>query len=190
MRYSGDDPDRWRGFVFGLLGSVAGLMAMDAYWKYVASQLTPEEGSSKAQNGNDQSHSLDNISLVGKYYREEESSTEALGRLIYESLTGYTPRAPETKEVLSYLVHWGYGMFQGGMYGALRSRARGLDPKGGLLYGAGLWLLGDEVAVPALGLQGGPTTVSNVQHLHRLGAHLAYGLGTATATQLLHRLFK
>jgi hypothetical protein len=76
------------------------------------------------------------------------------------------------------------------MYGALRSQADGLDLKGGLLYGTGLWLLGDELAVPALGLQGGPATVSGVQHLNRLGAHLAYGLGIATATQLLRRFFK
>lgn len=190
MRYYDGEPNRWRGFVLGLAGSVAGLMAMDAYWKYVAPQLTPEENGSEGGSSNGQSHALDNVSLVGKYYREEESSTEALGRLIYESLTGYTPRSPEAKEVLSYLVHWGYGMFQGGMYGALRSQAEGLDLKGGMLYGAGLWLVGDEMAVPALGLQGGPTTVSGVQHLHRLGAHLAYGMGTATATQILHRFFK
>lgn len=190
MNNSGCEPNRWRGFVFGLLGGVVGLVAMDSYWKYVAPQLASDESSSNGGDGNGQSQALANISLVGKYYREEESSTEALGRLIYESLTGYTPRSPETREALSYLVHWGYGTFQGGMYGALRSQADGLDLKGGLLYGTSLWLLGDELAVPALGLQGGPTAVSGVQHLNRLGAHLAYGLGTATATHLLHRFFK
>jgi hypothetical protein len=114
MGYSGCEPNRWRGFVLGLLGGVAGLVAMDSYWKYVAPQLTSNENGSKGGSGNNQSHALAKISLVGKYYRDEESSTEALGRLIYESLTGYTPRSSETREALSYLVHWGYGTFQGG----------------------------------------------------------------------------
>jgi hypothetical protein len=180
----------WKGFVLGVVGSVAGLAAMSLYWQYVAPQLSGGEENSQeeTEGGNGQQRPFDNISLVGKYYREEESSTEALGRRLYENVTGYTPRS-ETREMLSYLIHWGYGLAQGGLYGALRSSANGLDLKGGLLYGTGLWLLGDELAVPALGLQGGPTSVSSEQHLNRLGAHLAYGLGTAAATQILRRIF-
>jgi len=65
-----------------------------------------------------------------------------------------------------------------------------LDILGGPAYAAGLWLLGDELVVPMLGLQSGPTAVPPVQHANRLGAHLAYGLATGVATGLLRRLLK
>ena len=90
--------------------------------------------------------------------------------------------------MLSELVHWGYGLLQGGLYGAARASARGLDLEGGVVYAGLLWLIGDELAVPLLGLQGGPTAATPMQHVNRLGAHVAYGLGTAAVTQTLKHL--
>ncbi len=89
------------------------------------------------------------------------------------------------------MIHWLYGMVQGGMYGAMRgtnSKTHGLDLTGGAAFATGLWLLGDELAVPMLGLQGGPTTVTPADHVNRLGAHLAYGLATTAITRVLNRM--
>ena len=177
--------NRWQGFILGLAGSVAGLLAMGLYWRYIAPLLTNEENE---KNSKSQSKPLDDISLIGKNYKKGESSTAALGRLIYRQITGAAPKSAEAKTILSNLVHWGYGLLQGGLYGLWRSSASGLDPQGGLLYGTVLWLLGDELAVPLLGLQSGPTAAPPMQHLNRLGAHWAYGLGTAVVTQMLRRL--
>ncbi|MCL4302565.1 MAG: hypothetical protein KJ077_43145 [Anaerolineae bacterium] len=184
------EPNRWKGFICGLLGSVAGLTAMSLYWQYVAPALSDESSNNPGEkSGEDRLQPLDDISLTGKQYRDGESSTAALGRILYQQVTGQEPKSPETRTALSYLVHWGYGLGQGGLYGAARSSVNNLDLAGGVMFGAGLWLLGDELVVPLLGLQGGPTTVSSAQHTHRLGAHVAYGLGLAAATQLLRRLF-
>jgi hypothetical protein len=108
---------------------------------------------------------------------------------MYQSITGKEPETKETKELLSQLVHWGYGILQGGLYGAWRDgNGRHPDLKSGAVFGTGLWLLGDELTVPALGLQSGPTAVPPQDHLNRLGAHLAYGLATAVTTRVLHKL--
>lgn len=190
---------RWKGFVAGSMGSLVGLMAMGFYQQQIAPAVKEMAGGGSRQGsggqsgsqgngqsrGQGQSEPLDDISLVGRHYEKDESATAALGRIAYKEISGQEPQSEETEEMLSYLVHWGYGIFQGGMYGALRASADGLDVKGGLGYATALWLFGDELAVPMLGLQGGPTSVSEVQHLNRLGAHLAYGLGTAIATQTL-----
>lgn len=56
----------------------------------------------------------DDINLFGRKYREGESSTETVGRLLYERTTGQEPK-PQTQNLLSYLVHWGYGLLQGGI---------------------------------------------------------------------------
>jgi hypothetical protein len=181
------DSNRWKGFVLGVAGSVAGLMAMAYYWQIVPA-LFKGESSQGSKNDAGEAPSQD-ISLIGKQYREDESSTAALGRIIYSQIVGQEPRSQETETALSYLIHWVYGMLAGGVYGAVAGRSKGLAIKGGLAYGTALWLYGDEAMVPLLGLQGGPMAVSPAQHAHRLGAHLAYGLGTAAATQLLQRLF-
>src|SRR5690606_7916127 len=113
----------------------------------------------------------------------------ALGRLLYANVTGKEPQSEETRQLLSYLVHWGYGIFQGAVYGCQRRRAPLLDLGGGLSHAMRLWLLGDELMVPMLGLQAGPTTIPPVQHVNRLGAHLFYGWATALATKLLQLIF-
>jgi hypothetical protein len=173
-----------------MIGGAAGLLAMQAYWQRVAPQVK-ENVDLGGREAYPETANLDDISLIGQQHREEESSTAALGRMIYQAITGKEPQSEETKEALSYLVHWGYGLLQGGLYGAARAgngHSRGLDLLGGAVHATGLWLLGDEAAVPLLGLQEGPTAVRPVGHLNRYGAHLAYGLTTAATTQLLEKM--
>lgn len=171
-----------------MAGSLAGLAAMRAYWQSIA----PAVQENVDLGGTDvypDPVDLDDVSLVGQQHEEQESATAALGRLVYHSVTGKTPETEETKQLLSYLVHWGYGILQGGLYGAWRAgNGRAPDFRSGAAYATGLWLLGDEAAVPALGLQAGPTATAPKGHLNRLGAHLAYGLTTAVTSRLLHKL--
>jgi len=178
------DANRWRGAVLGLLGSIGGLMAMRAYWQYLAPHVTdymdalddePEETAEAAGD----------VSLFGKQYEEGESSTAALGRILYRRLAGRKPRAKESRQMLSYLVHWTYGMLQGSVQGALM---RGASPIGSLVYATALWFVGDEIVVPMLGLQPGPAASSVADHLNRLGAHWAYGLGTGASCAILEEI--
>lgn len=181
------DNNRWKGFVIGVVGSAAGLVAMNKYWQLVAPKVQEQEALSDTTIY-PENVDLDDIALTEKHYKEDESSTAALGRMAYRSLTGKEPRSKEGKEILSYLTHWAYGLLQGGLYGAFRGNSgKLLDFRGGAAHGAGLWLLGDETAVPMLGLQKGPTAVTPASHINRLGAHLAYGLTTAATTQLLSK---
>jgi hypothetical protein len=183
-------PNRWHGFVVGILGGAAGLLGMALYWRYVAPNL--EEAAAgivpapdAEDEGQDEPGPLDDVSIPGPLYQGEESSTAALGRLVYQGVAGRPPRAKETRNLLSQLVHWGYGLLQGGLYGATRASARGLDVEGGVVYAGLLWLIGDELVVPLLGLQAGPTAASPIAHVNRLGAHVAYGLATSAVTQTL-----
>lgn len=185
-----EQTNRWRGLFIGMAGSLAGLVAMQAYWKYVAPKVE-EKVKLGGENVYPSQAKLDNISVVGQQHKEDESSTAALGRLMYRAVTGKEPRSKEAQTLLSYLVHWGYGLLQGGVYGATRgakSKDRGLDLTGGAAFATGLWLLGDELVVPLLGLQDGPTAVAPSSHINRLGAHLAYGLATTTTTRVLSKI--
>lgn len=185
-----DTENRWKGFIIGAAGSVAGLMAMRWYWEKIAPTVK-ERVNLGGTDAYPENVDLDDISQVERHPDPDESSTAVVGSMAYEQVTGSEPETEETRTMLSYLAHWGYGMLQGGLYGAARAANgtdKGLDLSGGAAHGFGLWLLGDEVTVPLLGLQEGPSAVSPVGHINRLGAHLAYGLATAATTQILRRM--
>lgn len=177
--------NRWKGFVLGVVGAAAGVTAMKYYWQGVIAINGKDPRSEK--NTSDM-HALDDISIAGEHHQEGESSTEAVGRLAFQAIADKEPKK-QTKETLSYSVHWGYGLLVGGLYGAIRGGSGKLiDVPGGLVYGTGLWFFGSELAIPLLGLSEGPTTQSLASHAYGLGAHFAYGLATAATTQLLYRV--
>ncbi|CAN5861536.1 hypothetical protein BH20GEM1_BH20GEM1_09650 [soil metagenome] len=176
--------NHWKGLVLGTVGGAAGVIAMAWYWK-AASALAG--GDPRKQAHNPEPHALDSITLIGEHHEEGESTTAAVGRILYRRATGKNPESEETRNALSYLVHWAFSMLTSGIYGAIRGRADFPDVKGGLSLGVGLWLIGDELGTPLLGLAKGPTAYPPALHAHGLGAHVAYGIVSAGATQLLHR---
>lgn len=171
--------------LIGTAGGLAGTLAMKAYWKAV----TKASGSDPRSQTRKTNGSTTHIALLGVHHKEGESSTEALARLGYEAVADEEP-APADKTTLSEVVHWTYGAAQGAIFDALSRRLPGPKWVQGLSYGGLMWLVGDELAVPALGLADGPRKFPMRQHAHRLGSHLAYGLGAAVATGALHRLVR
>jgi hypothetical protein len=233
---SNREPDRWKGFVLGVVGAIPGMIAMDYFWKVVY-RLQSSSSSSSGSNGNQSSQASQSdqssqsgqssqtnqvgqsaqsqsqsgtqvatqshpqpssqasqqeeqhiISPFGRHFEEGESSTAAMGRIIYHWITGKEPQCEETRSLLSNLTDWGFGMLMGGVYGALRGEEKAFDFKGELLYAFGLWLFADEIGVPLMGLAKGPKGYPISLHLEDLGAHLVYGLVTFTTTKLLERI--
>jgi hypothetical protein len=182
--------NRWKGFVLGTTGGIAGVLAMSAYWQIVTSATGQDPRKAQKQNETPEDlRWLDDISLLGKNHKDGESSTAALGRLAYRAVTGQEPESEETRTVLSYLVHWIISMGASGLYGALRGQQHGIDSRGGMRLAVLLWLLGDELLMPLTGFTDGPTAYPANLHAHGWGAHAAYGLASAAATQLLMDVF-
>lgn len=180
------DERRLSGLVRGVLGGVAGLLAM---------RLATEAGRALAGDGGDEgggggaierSEALDDVAIGELRTREGEPAPATLGRLAYRAVEGSEPDE-DTRRRLGRAVHWGYGVLMGGAYGAVRPDAEIPDTTVGLGFGLALWLVGDEIVVPLLGLAGGPTAHRWTDHATALGAHLVYGATTAAATQALAR---
>lgn len=182
----------WQDFTIGLVGGAVGVLAMDLFRVYISPQIMPDEngqgakGNTRGGQGGTQGED-DSISLVGQHHRPDESSTAALGRMMYHAVEAHDPDK-KTKAELSNLVHWSYGVLQGGVYGVMQPALGNNVLMSGALFGTGLWLLGDELAVPLLGLQDGPGAAPPSTHVNRLALHLAYGITTAATTQLLKRM--
>lgn len=184
----GIENEHVEGMVRGALGSLAGLAAMGLFFKATQSLSNGSDGGGEEEEDIiEKQDALDDISVVGEQSREDEPATASVGRIGYEQVKGRDPDE-ETKQKLGQAVHWGYGVLMGGVYGALRSEAETPDLAAGLGYGTALWVLGDEIMVPLLGLAEGPTAHSVPDHAKALGAHLVYGAATAGATQALKRI--
>ena len=125
------------------------------------------------------------MSLYGVHHQPDESATDAIGRLAYEKVTGEEP-TPSTKRALSWAVHIGYGLLVTTLFMSFRRHPRVL--RDGLWLGAGLWLFGDELAVPLLGLADKPTAYHPTRHAQSLAQHIGFGVTTAAATRALEAL--
>lgn len=200
--YGKDNDNRGNDILLGLLGGAVGVMAMDLFSQQIMPLLQSDDEKKQGQQGqqgnNHQEQSqwqqidaLDSISVIGKHHRQQESSTAALGRMVYQWLADEEP-GKETKSMLSYGVHWGYGIAQGGVYGAWQGETvgeeLGEEVAKGVAFGTALWLFGDEGIVPLLGLQKGPTASPLSNHAQRLAMHMVYGAATAVATHALKRV--
>jgi uncharacterized membrane protein YagU involved in acid resistance len=83
---------------------------------------------------------------------------------------------PEEKKSAGPFVHYAYGTGIGALYGGLAQKQKVTTSGFGSAYGAAAWALGDEIAVPALGLGKKPTETPLTQHLQTLVAHVVYGV--------------
>ena len=175
--------NRLIGGLLGLAGGVAGLAAMNYAMKLAAKVgLAAREPENEEPPESPPAQPKRSMSLVGTHHFPGEKPPAAVGRIAYEKLRGERP-GPLTREMLGNSVHLGYGLIMAGLYGLVRAGRRDADLIGGLAFALGLFIVGDELVVPLLGLSDAPTETPMREHGKFLVGHLAYGLATAAATQ-------
>jgi uncharacterized membrane protein YagU involved in acid resistance len=164
--------DLLKGLGAGLVGGLVGTVAMTQFqtWATKAGQWLSRTELGKASSGN------------GHQSQQEESEA-------YEPATAKTATAISTtvfrrqltarqKEIAGTAVHYGFGTTMGGVYGAVSEVFPAATTCSGTLFGSTLWLLADEVAIPALRLGSSPLKTPASVHLYALASHLVYGLTT------------
>jgi hypothetical protein len=169
----------------GELAGIAGLVAMTT-----TQRLLKPLVKKRAAQPTDVFASERTMSPIGSHHGTNESATDAVGRMAYEQVVGDEPDEGQ-KRALSWAVHIGYGLAVAGLYGVLEGRKRHSlrhAIRTGALFGIGLWALGDELAVPLLGLADKPTQYHPTRHAQSLAAHLGFGIATATVTNVIGRL--
>jgi hypothetical protein len=177
--------DRIEGLKHGLFGGTAGLAAMElAHW------VTRPLVKPRAPRPTDVFATERAISPLGLQHLPDEPPTAAVARIAYQRVA-HRPPPDKVKSALSWAVHIGYGLLVAALYGALRTpaRRRRHTTRGaiasGAVFGLGLWLLGDELALSLLGLTDKPTAYHPSQHAQSLVEHLAYGVAAATTARAL-----
>jgi hypothetical protein len=119
----------------------------------------------------------------GTQDKGEQATVKAASAISEHALK--RPLSDEEKKAAGPVMHYLMGGLSGGLYGAVASIAPGAKAGAGTLFGAALWLLADEFAVPALGLSKKPTEVEPGKQAMALASHLVYGLATYAARRAL-----
>lgn len=155
----------------GTLAAAVGTAAMDLLW-YV-----------RYKRGGGESDILDWEFSVGLNDWEKASAPAKMGKRLYEALLQRQLSA-EHAALTNNVMHWGYGLTWGALFGLVEGSQRRVYLRHGLLFGPFVWAT-SYVVLPLAGLYK-PIWEYDLDPLWQdLSAHLTYGLGTAVALRAL-----
>jgi uncharacterized membrane protein YagU involved in acid resistance len=161
MRFRSRKHGVYRGLIAGAIGGLAASWVMPRFEFLVAHAL----GQSDPHEG------------------QGEDATVKLAMKISSAALNHE-LSPKEKKTAGPFVHYAYGTGLGTLYGSLAQKHEATTSGFGGAYGAAAWALGDEIAVPALGLGKKPNEVPLSHHLQMLAAHLVYGITLETVRRL------
>ena len=160
--------DLMKGLVAGVAGGLLASFLMEQFQAAWSATATAMSGSKKHGG------------------RKSDPTTVKAANLIAQKVTGrkvpldYKPLAGEA-------VHYGMGASSAAVYGVLAEVAPILTAGDGVGFGAALWVLADEVAVPAAGLSKSPKEIPVATHVYALASHLVYGWIAETVRRAVRR---
>ena len=168
VRRSSDGEDLLKGAAAGLIGGLVASFAMNEFqraWTWAIDGSAPQSSGDK-HDGRD-----------WQERNEDENATEQVAQAISRRTIERRLTRDEL-EVAAPAVHYGFGALMGTVYGVIAERSSRITAVGGAGYGALIWALADEVAVPAFGFSRPSTEFPLETHAQALAAHLVYGMTT------------
>ena len=151
-----DAGDVVKGAVAGLVGGLVASFVMSEF-QSLLSKLTEEEKNSKK--------------------KKDEPATVKAAEEISEAIFDHKLKKSE-KEPAGEAMHYAMGATSGLIYGIASEIAPMTTVGLGIPFGAAVWLVADDVIIPALGLAKPATEYSLSTHAYALSSHLVYGLTT------------
>lgn len=178
------EPSIWKGMVAGLAGGLVASWTMNQFqaaWTRIAEGMEKPHGAQamKPSEGSQGEQNQDSA--------DDENATVKTAEAISKGVFGHELQERE-KEPAGAAVHYAFGTLSGGMYGALAEVTPQVTTAAGLPFGAGFWLLADEISVPLLGLAKGPTEYPISTHAYSLASHLVYGMTAELSRRALRRV--
>lgn len=118
------------------------------------------------------------------YSQQEWQSTSALADAIAQRALRRKLSARE-RETGAAIIHYAVGATGGVMYAALATKAAGITRLSGAIFGIAIWMLADEILLPATGFLRSPKTYSLLSQANSLGEHVIYGLTAESVRRAL-----
>ncbi len=155
-----------KGAVAGLVGGIVATVVMGGF-QSLLSALAEEEKKSKK--------------------KKEEPATVKAAEEISEAVLDHKLTKSE-KELAGEAMHYAMGATSGLIYGVAAEIAPISTVGAGLPFGAAVWLVADDIVVPALGLSKPVTEFPLSTHAYALSSHLVYGLTTDIVRRVVRDL--
>src|SRR5689334_1407111 len=166
-----------------LAGAAAGLFAawtmnrFQSLWSKASDNIQKRDKSEQENQQQQQPQSSED---------NEDATMKAAGKLA-PAILGRELSHDEKKKA-GAAVHYAFGAFSGAIYGLLSEYLPVARVGFGTAFGASLFLLADETAVPALGLSKPPSEYPISSHLYGLASHLVYGLSAEAVRSGIRRV--
>jgi putative membrane protein len=123
--------------------------------------------------------------LMHASQQEWDSTLNTAGGLARNVLD--RPLTQKQRERGAVAVHYAVGAAAGAGYAVLHDFFPEAGLGAGALFGAGLWLLAEEIGMPVLHLSAWPRQYSAAMQVNSLGEHVAYGMTTELLRRALRR---
>ena len=81
------------------------------------------------------------------------------------------------------------GAASGAIYGGVAELVPDVTAGAGMPFGAAVWLVADDITLPAVGLAKWPTEYPVSTHAYALASHLVYGLTTEAVRRAARSIF-
>jgi hypothetical protein len=164
-----------KGLVAGCIGGIVASWAMNQFQALLSEPSKSDEESRDKKSTRQQGKSKQKKQEAEESGKED--ATVKAATAVSEGVFDHKLTKSE-KETAGPAVHYAMGMATGAIYGAMAEIIPPVTMGAGLPFGTVVWLIADEVAVPALGLSKPPNKVPISKHAYALASHFVYGLAT------------
>jgi hypothetical protein len=117
----------------------------------------------------------------------EKTVPQVMEEWASERLDAEPPGGATGHHVADQLLHFGYGMVWGALYGAVAGTRRSTPLWVGGVFGIAQWAIGFFGFIPALQVHRPAHEATTAENLVNIGAHFVYGVTTALLTEELSR---
>jgi uncharacterized protein DUF1440 len=166
-----EEPDVVKGIIAGVAGGLLASLVMEQF------QFVWNKASEAIQGATDEKKPKG---------RRPEPATVKAAQSISKTIFG-KKLAQSRKKLAGEAVHYAMGTASAAVYGALTEASPITTIGDGLVFGTAVWLLADEVSVPALGLSKPPTKISLSTHVYAFVSHLVYGWTTEMVRRAIRK---
>ena len=157
-----EDIDLVKGIVAGVAGGLLASLMMEQFqflWSKASQAIADARDAEKPRG------------------RKAEPATVKAAQSISKSVFG-KKISKSKKKLAGEAVHYAMGATSGAIYGATVEALPFTTVGDGLAFGTAVWVLADEVSVPALQLSKPATEIPVSTHVYALASHLVYGWTT------------
>ncbi|MEY2536918.1 MAG: hypothetical protein QOG67_658 [Verrucomicrobiota bacterium] len=164
-------PDLLKGLIAGLAGGLVASLVMEQFqagWTKVSEKIQKAQGDKVRKS------------------RAKPATVKAADAIAQQVVGHKIPK--EQQRLAGEAVHYAMGATSAAVYGSLAEYAPLVTIGDGTAFGTVVWLLADEVSVPALHLSKPPTRFSFSTHLYALASHLVYGVVTESVRRALRKV--